>query len=46
MEPDNIRILRFIDGSIIVCMCEEADIKENNFIKILYPIELFMYGDL
>jgi hypothetical protein len=46
MEPDNIRILRFIDGSIIVCMCEEADIKENNFIKILYPIELFMDGDL
>lgn len=46
MEPDNIKILRFIDGSIIVCMCEEADIKENNFIKILYPIELFMDGDL
>jgi hypothetical protein len=46
MEPDNIKILRFIDGSVIVCMCEEADIKENNFIKILYPIELFMDGDL
>ena len=46
MEPENIKIIRFIDGSIIVCLCEEANIKENNFIKILYPIELLMDGDL
>ena len=46
MEPENIKIIRFIDGSIIVCLCEEENIKENNFIKILYPIELLMDGDL
>ena len=46
MEPNIVKIIRFIDGSIVVCMCEDADIKENNFIKILYPIELFMDGDL
>ena len=34
MEPEHIKIIRFIDGSIIVCICEEANIKENNFIKI------------
>jgi len=46
MEPENIKIIRFIDGSVIVCMCEESNIKENNFIKILYPIELLMDGEL
>jgi hypothetical protein len=42
---NNTRIIRFSDGTMIVCMVESLDdIQKQNFINILYPIEIISNG--
>lgn len=42
---NNTRIIRFSNGTMIVCMVENIDnIQDQKFINILYPIEIISSG--
>ena len=42
---NNTRIIRFSNGSMIVCMVEEVEnAKEQSHINVLYPIEVISMG--
>jgi len=42
---DNTKLIRFTDGTLIVCMVEGLDnLEEQKFINVLYPIEVFSDG--
>jgi len=41
----NIRMIKFSDGTMIVCMVEGLDdLQKQNFINVLYPIEIVTSG--
>lgn len=42
---NNTRIIRFSDGTMIVCIVEGVDdLRNQQFINILYPIEIYSNG--
>lgn len=42
---DNTKLIRFTDGTMIVCMVEGLDnLEQQKFINVLYPIEIYSEG--